>query len=81
MKLDIKHHESRNIQLYIPTSLLLNPVSIFLLRKAAAHKGIEISQRQARALAKTWKQCRKSIQNWKLLEAESSEGDFIEILP
>lgn len=79
MRIIAKESTGRSIRLILPTGLLLNRMTAGMLPGVLETKGISVSREQAVKIVQTIRSCRKKHPGWKLLEAESSDGGYVEI--
>ena len=79
MRIWIHSDEGRNLNLQLPTGMLLNPISAMALPRVLEEKGIVASRAQALALVRAINQYRRSHPGWVLVEVESADGDHVKI--
>lgn len=83
MRVYVNDNDGTNINIRIPTGLLLNRVTALVLSKVIEHlpgtESITLSKAQIYFLIKTLKKFKKSHPGWKLVEVHSAEGDVVEI--
>lgn len=79
MRIVVRSSNNRNITLCLPTGLALNPVLAVAMPKIMLRSGVEMNQRQALAVIKAINRYRRGHPDWKLVEAESSDGSYVEV--
>lgn len=77
MKIVVHAPGNANINLRLPSGLVLNPVSALFLPKYMRQNGLEIDRKQARLLVKAIRHYRRSHPDWVLVEVDSANGDHI----
>ena len=76
MRIKIRSREG-NLNLPIPTGLLLNNLTAALLPKAFSEMGLRLSKQQAKNLISTLNHFRKTHKGWVLVEVHSADGDEV----
>lgn len=79
MKIDVKN-ENRRFHLALPNWLILNRVSLRLVRKGT--KGeveIRLSGKALRELRRAVKRLRRTRGDWSLIEVHSADGDEVRV--
>lgn len=79
MKILVKEHGGHTIRLIFPSGLVLNSLSASFLPKYLEEQGIHITREQARFFIKELNRFRKRHKDWKLVEVQDADGDFVEI--
>ena len=79
MKIAVHNDGGRDIDLRLPTGLIVNPVSAMMLPKVLEEKGIAASRAQALALVRAINRYRRSHPGWVLVEVESADGSHVKI--
>ena len=81
MKIMVKSGNHTNVNLVIPTSLILNRVSILVLQQICKKQGVDLplSKKQLIELMKVAKTYKRHHPSWKLVEVESADGERVEI--
>ena len=79
MKILVKEHGGHTIRLIFPSGLVLNSLSASFLPKYLEEQGIHITREHARVFIKELNRFRKRHKNWKLVEVQDADGDFVEI--
>lgn len=75
MKISVKG--DREIELVLPSRLVLNPLSASLLPKLLKEHGVSVSGAQARALFKALNHCRRTHPEWVLVQVQSARGEEV----
>lgn len=76
MRIKIRSREG-NLNLPIPTGLLLNNLTAALLPKVFSEMGLGLTNQQAKSLITAVNQFRKTHKGWVLVEVHSADGDEI----
>lgn len=79
MRIVVKSQDTANINIAVPSRLLLNRVSAAIGSSYLKRYGIDISQKQAIALVKELNRFRRKHRDWVLVEVQSKEGDYVKI--
>ena len=79
MKIIVRENQGRNFSLTIPTGLMLNRATAFILPGVLEMKGITLTRKQTVKIIQAIRACRRSCPGWKLVEVESKDGDYVEI--
>lgn len=79
MRIYIKEDEGHKMDIRIPTGLALNHVTAGMAAKMCQKNGVEITKNQMRALVKALKAYKKHHPDWKLVELQDGDGDYVEI--
>lgn len=83
MKVYVNDSDGTNINLRIPTGLLLNRITTTILFKilntVPGVPDLPLTKEQAFLLLKALKDYKKSHPGWKLVEVHSADGDVVEI--
>lgn len=79
MRIVVKSNERPNIQLPIPTGLVLNRFAARFVSRYLKDYGINISKEQTITFIKALNQYRRKHPNWVLLEVQSSDGEYVKI--
>ncbi len=81
MRIIVKGSSHTDVNLAIPTNLVLNRVSILLLQHICKKQNLDLplSKKQFIELMKVAKTYKKHHPNWKLVEVESTDGEIVEI--
>jgi len=80
MRVYVKEADGHKIDIKIPTGLVLNQLTVGIAAKACKKNGVEISNKQLLQLVKVAKDYKKGHPDWKLVEVESSDGEYVEII-
>ena len=72
--------EGHSLLLRIPSGMLLNSITVNLISGKLEKQGIHIPAEQKRIFLKALRTSKSQLKGWKLLEAESADGDTIEII-
>ena len=79
MKIVVKSKEGSNIDIAIPTGLILNSFTEVFIRKYLYKNGINITRKQAILFIQTLKQFRHEHMDWVLVEVHSSKGGYAKV--
>lgn len=79
MRIVLKSKRGPNIRLPIPSELVLNRVTAGLVRKHLKECGLTVSKKQTVAFLKTLNRYRRKHPEWVLVEAQSSDGTYVQI--
>lgn len=79
MKIIVKDGKDTNINLVLPTGLLVNHFSAMFAPKVLEQNGVMITKAQAIQLVKAINKFRRHHKDWKLIEVQSSDGTYVEI--
>lgn len=79
MKIIVREKQGRKFSLTIPTGLMLNRTTAFLLSGVLEMKGITLTRKQTMRMIQVIRACRRSCPDWKLIEVESGDGSYLEI--
>lgn len=79
MKIIVREKQGRTFSLTIPTGLMLNRATAFLLPGVLEMKGITLARKQTMRMIQAIRACRRSCPGWKLMEVESGDGSYVEI--
>jgi len=79
MKIVVKESRDRNIRLHLPNGLAMNSMSAAILSAKLRKKKVNISGKQLHLLFKAAKRYKSRHPEWKLVEIQSSDGNYIEI--
>lgn len=80
MKIIVKEGNGENLNIKVPTGLVLNHATAGFVSKICKDKGVDISRKQFLMFLKALRTYKKSHPEWKLLEVEESGGERIEII-
>lgn len=80
MIISVKGKAGREFRIVVPTGLLLNRLTAHFIPGALEKRGIALTSDQMMKLIQTIRDCRRKNGKWKLLEAETADGDYVEIL-
>lgn len=73
----IVRSDDTNINLPLPTGLVLNRVTAALAAWAAAENGVHITGAQMYALIGAIRDFKRSNPDWCLVEVESADGEYV----
>ena len=76
MKIKVRA-EGVNLNLPIPTGLVLNRFTAALLPKVLEESGIHVTQAQAQRLVAAIRQFRRSHPDWVLVEVHAAKGEQV----
>ena len=79
MKIVVTSKEGLDIRLPIPSGLVLNRFAAGLAPKYLKEYGIDITKEQAVVFIKALNQFRHKHPEWVLVEAQSSNGEYVKI--
>lgn len=79
MKIVVKSKDGPNLWLPIPTGLVLNRFAAGVVRDFMKEFGLAITKEQAIRFIKELKRYRRMHPQWVLVEAQSSDGEYIRI--
>ncbi len=84
MRVYVNDSDGTNINIRIPTGLLLNRLTALILSKVLTTVpgipgDIKLSKEQAYLFLKIIKDFKKSHPGWRLVEVHSADGDVVEI--
>ena len=79
MKIVVTSKDGPNIRLPIPSGLVLNRFVAGFAPQYLKEYGIDISKEQAVVFVKALNRYRHEHPEWVLVEAQSSEGDYVKI--
>ncbi len=79
MKINIIRPNERNICLRIPTALMLNRLSAHIAAKAAQKNGESLTFEQVYGFFAALKEFKRTHDDWKFVEVQSSSGEYVEI--
>jgi len=77
MKISVIDPGKRSIRIQIPTSLVLNRVGAHIVVKAARKNGACLTFEQVYALITALKEFKRTHADWKLVEVESADGEYV----
>ena len=80
MKIVVKNNEGPNIWLPIPSGLVLNRFVAGFAPQYLKEYGLDITKEQAILFVKALNQYRHKHPEWVLVEAETAEGDVVEVV-
>ena len=79
MKIVVASKEGPNIRLPIPSGLVLNRFVAGFVPQYLKEHGIDITKEQAVAFIRALNHYRHTHPEWVLVEAQSSDGDYVKI--
>lgn len=79
MKIVVKSNEGPNIRILIPSGLALNRFAAEFAPKYLKKCGLDITKERAIAFIKELKRYRREHPEWVLVEAQSSDGEYVKI--
>ena len=79
MRIEVSGENERHIRITVPTGLLLNRLTASVVASSASKRGISLTQEQTVKLIRLLDECRKRYADWKIVEIETSDGEYIEI--
>ncbi len=68
-----------SLRIPIPTALILNNFTAGLVPQFMAQNGVTITKKQARKLVRAIRDSKRRLGNWVLVEAQTANGDYVEI--
>lgn len=71
--------EGHSLHLWLPNGVIVNKLTSNLLFRRLEKWGICIPKEQRKTLLKAVRSSKSQLKGWKLLEAESADGDLVEI--
>lgn len=80
MDIIVREGKGKTIHLRLPTGLVMNGVSAAVLSARLRMQGVDISAKQLRILFHAIKDYQSAYPDWKLVEVESGNGTFVEIV-
>lgn len=81
MRIIIKEGAGRELNLSIPTVLMLNRFTAGIIARSARRHGVLLTNAQLRTVFQALRKYRKEHPNWTLVEAEDADRDRVEIHP
>ena len=79
MRIYIKEEGGHKLDIRIPTGMALNRVTAGIAAGICKKNGMEITKSQLFVLIKAIKEYKKHHPEWKLVELQDGDGDFVEI--
>ena len=79
MKIVVRDPKDKNITIIFPSILVLNSVSAVFLAKSLQKYGANISRQQAKLFVKELNRYRRRHRNWKLVEVQAADGEYVQI--
>ena len=79
MIISLREKQGKDVRLVIPTGLALNRLTAFILPAALKKQGFALTRSQLLTLLTVLRECRKRNRGWKLIEAETADGSYVEI--
>jgi len=79
MIISLRAKQGKDIRIVIPTGLALNRITACILPAALKRRGLMLTRRQLLAILRALRECRKRNSGWKLIEAETADGEHVEI--
>ncbi|HHX72294.1 MAG TPA: hypothetical protein GX701_05130 [Clostridiales bacterium] len=80
MKIVVREESGKKINIVLPTGMVLNRLTAWFACKAIRkHSDLKITRKQALRFIKELRRCKRRHRGWKLVEVESSDGDYVEI--
>ncbi len=80
MKISVIEPGKHNIRIRIPSALVLNRFSACIAAKAAQKSGASLTFEQVYAFITAVKDYKRSHADWKFVEVQSADGEYIEIV-
>lgn len=80
MKIIVDEGNGQKINLRVPTGLMANNIVASLAPQFLKKYGVELSKQQAKEFVKEIHRYKKTHPGWKLLEVQSSDGEYVEIV-
>lgn len=81
MRLIIKEYGKIGLRIYLPSWLAMNRLSASFLAARISGDSGSISSEQLHTLFRAVKAYKAQHPDWKLIEVQSADGDYIEIVP
>lgn len=67
------------IKLLFPTGLVFNRLTVHFIPMALKDSDVKITRQQALRLFREVKRCKKEFHDWKIVEVESADGEYVEV--
>lgn len=77
MKISVIEPGKHNIRIRIPTGLVLNRLSAYIIAKAAQKNGVSLTFEQIYTLITVLKDFKRSHTDWKFVEVQSANGEYV----
>lgn len=78
MRIIVKDQDT-NLNLPLPTGLVINRLTAGVACAALKKQGVPITQGQMARLMKEWRRFRRRYPKWTLVEVEGHEGEHVKI--
>ncbi len=79
MKIVVKSNDGPNLRIPIPTGIVLNRFTAVFAPKYLKKQGLNVTKEQAVAFVQELNRYRRKHPEWILVEAQSSDGEYVEI--
>lgn len=79
MRIVVQESKGKTIRIVLPTGLLLNRATALIMPGMLEKQGISLTRDQAVRIVQAIHVCRRHHPGWKLVEVESSNGDYVEV--
>lgn len=79
MKIVVKSKDGPKLRIPIPTGIVFNRFTAAFVPKYLKKQGLNVTKEQAVAFVKALNQYRRKHPEWVLVEAQSSDGERVEI--
>lgn len=80
MKVIVNETTGNDVNVNLPSGLVMNPVAAAVLSKLCKKQGVEIPRKQISEFMELVKEYKKTHPEWKLVEVESPDGEHVEII-
>lgn len=80
MRIIVNSPGCKRINFRLPSGLALNPVTAMFLPGIMKQNGVALTRKQALAIVRAINQYRRRHPDWKLVEVESTSGEYVEIV-
>lgn len=80
MKLIVNEITGNDVNLNVPSGLLMNPVAAAVLAKILKKHGVELSRKQISEFMKIVQEYKQTHPEWKLVEVDSPDGEHVEVI-
>jgi len=79
MRIIVKESTGENHDIKIPTGVALNRVTAGVVTSVLKKNGVALPKKQLLQLMKEAKKYKRNHPEWKLLEVEDADGEYVEI--
>ena len=80
MRIAVNRSNGKDLRLYLPSGLMMNRTSAFLLSASLKKTGTNISGKQLYILFQAAKRYQSAHSEWKLIEVHDQDGETVEII-